>query len=125
MPQSAITKDLIKQITKQIDQHEEKLIDQVDADATDFVRDHDWSQCMLEVLMDEFDYYQHDIIANPSLEFTERQNFTRLVDHVASNASLYSLPIDTQLIRLSQYLQNSLEQNQNIDPAYVKELLTL
>lgn len=67
----------------------------------------------------------HDDPDNPEPELAERTFLARLAECVAGTASMYSLPIDSQLNELTDYLQNSIMDKTDIDVEHVKELLEL
>lgn len=123
--QYSASQKLLNNLQQVIVKYEGTLSDTISIQATDIVRDTDWSRSLIEILQKEFDYYQNGIKYNPSLEFINRQHFAHVVQSVADTASMYSLPIDTQLESLDNYLQNSIKNDEDIKIDMIKQNLVM
>lgn len=111
-----------KKLDQQIDEifkiYKETFAQDLRDQATDDVRDTDWSRSLIEILQDELKHYQ-DKLNNPD----ELKHLAHLVANVAGTASMYSLPIDSQLLELSDYLDNAIDQQKTVDIDKINELL--
>lgn len=128
MTEHNMTKQFAKDFRKNLAKYEKSLIEISTDKATDALRNTDWSSSLLDIIKDELHHYEgvvHDNPDNPEPELAERKFLARLTEYAAGTAGMYSLPIDSQLDELTDYLQNSIMDKTDIDVEHVKELLEL
>lgn len=128
MTEYNMTKQFAKDFRKNLAKYEKNLIEISTDNATDALRNTDWPSSLLDIIKDEFHHYEgvvHDNPDNPEPELAERKFLARLAEYAAGTAGMYSLPIDSQLDELTDYLQNSIMDKTDIDVEHVKELLEL
>lgn len=122
--QYAETKELADTIQQALTNYENNVGQKISDENGDIIRNTDWSNSLLEILKSEFDYYQKQSKENPAIAQFYLNNFAHVVENTASTASSYYLPIDSQLDDLSDYLNDCLENNKQLDQATVEESLS-
>lgn len=121
--QYAETKKLADTIQQAFIDYETNVSQTISDENGDIIRDTDWSDSLLEILKSEFQYYQTQSKENPAIAQFFLKNFAHIVENTASTASSYYLPIDDQLADLNDYINNCLENNEQLDQATVEESL--
>lgn len=117
------TKKLADTIQQALTDYENNISQTISDENGDIIRDTDWSNSLLEILKSEFQYYQMQSKENPAIAQFFLKNFAHIVENTASTASSYYLPIDDQLADLNDYINNCLENNEQLDQATVEESL--
>lgn len=117
------TKKLADTIQQAFIDYETNVSQTISDENSDIIRDTDWSNSLLEILKSEFQYYQKQSKENPAIAQFFLKNFAHIVENISSTASSYYLPIDSSLADLNDYINNCLENNEQLDQATVEESL--